>query len=158
MAEAAIAALPGEANSHYRHAFALGRFSQRISIVKALKQGLAGKVRESLDKTLKLDDKHAEAHTALAIYHAEVIGKIGALIGGMTYGAKASEAEKHIQTALKLTPDSPIAHVERANLLLLLHSDKQEDAAAAAYEKASKLKPKDAMEKLDSEFAREQIE
>ena len=52
MAEAAIAALPGEANSHYRHAFALGRYSQRISIVKALKQGLAGKVRESLDKTL----------------------------------------------------------------------------------------------------------
>ena len=39
MAEAAIAALPGEANSHYRHAFALGRYSQRISIVKALKQG-----------------------------------------------------------------------------------------------------------------------
>ena len=76
----------------------------------------------------------------------------------MTYGAKASEAEKHIQTALKLTPDSPIAHVEHANLLLLLHGDKQEDAAAAAYEKASKLKPKDAMEKLDGEFAREQIE
>jgi hypothetical protein len=40
----------------------------------------------------------------------------------------------------------------------LLRGDKQEDAAAAAYEKASKLKPKDAMEKLDSEFAREQIE
>jgi len=158
MAEAAKTALPGEANSHYRHAFALGRFSQRISIVKALKQGLAGRVRESLDQTLKLDAKHAEAHTALAVYHAEVIGKIGALIGGMTYGAKAAEAEKHIQMALKLTPDSPIAHVERANVLLLLHGDKQEDAAAAAYEKASKLKPKDAMEKLDSEFAREQIE
>ncbi len=158
LAEAAIAALPSEANSHYRHAFALGRYSQGISIVKALKMGLAGKVRDSLEKTLKLDGKHAEAHTALAIYHAEIIDKIGALIGGMTYGAKAAEAEKHIQAALKLTPDSPIAHVEHANLLLLLHGEKQEDAAASAYEKAGKLKPKDAMEKLDAEYARAQIE
>ena len=158
LAEAAIAALPGEANSHYRHSFALGRYSQRISIAKALKMGLAGKVRTSLDKTLALDPKHAEAHTAMAIYHAEIIGKIGALIGGMTYGAKASEAEKHIAQALKLTPDSPIAHVEHANLLLLLHGDKKETAAANAYEKAAKLKPRDAMEKLDAEFARAQIE
>jgi tetratricopeptide (TPR) repeat protein len=158
LAEAAIAALPGEANSHYRHAFALGRYSQRISVAKALKMGLAGKVRASLDKTLALDPKHAEAHTAMAIYHAEIIGKIGALIGGMTYGAKASEAEKHIAQALKLTPDSPIAHVEHANLLLLLHGDKKETAAANAYEKAAKLKARDAMEKLDGEFARSQIE
>src|SRR3990167_10499905 len=92
--------------------------------------GLAGKVRSSLDKTLALDPKHAEAHTAMAIYHAEIIGKIGALIGGMTYGAKASEAEKHIAQALKLTPDSPIAHVEHANLLLLRSEEKKETAAA----------------------------
>jgi tetratricopeptide (TPR) repeat protein len=158
LAEDAIATLPSEANSHYRHAFALGRYSQGISVAKALKMGLAGKVRDSLEKTLKLDGKHAEAHTALAIYHAEIIGKIGALIGGMTYGAKAGEAEKHIATALKLTPDSPIAHVEHGNLLLLLYGDKKENAAANAYEKASKLKPRDAMEKLDAEFGRAQIE
>lgn len=158
LAEAAIAALPEEANSHYRHAHALGRYSQGISIVKALKMGMAGKVRESLEATLELAPKHAEAHTALALYHAEIINKIGALIGGMTYGAKASEAEKHIATALKLTPDSPIAHVEHANLLLLLHGSKKEQAAANAYEKAGKLIPRDAMETLDAEFARAQIE
>lgn len=158
LAEAAIKALPDEANSHYRHAFALGRYSQGLSIVKALKQGIAGKVRESLDVALKLAPKHAEAHTALALYHAEIIGKIGGMIGGLTYGAKASEAESHIKTALKLTPDSPIAHVEHGNVLLLLHGEKQEDAAASAYEKASNCKPKDAMEKLDAEFAKSQIE
>ncbi len=158
LAEAAIAALPADANSHYRYAFAMGRYSQGISIAKALKMGLAGKVREQLEATLKIDPKHAEAHTALALYHGEIIGKIGALIGGMTYGAKAAEAEKHIQAALKLTPDSPIAHIEHGNLLLLLHGSKKEDAAAGAYEKASKLKPKDAMEKLDAEYAKAQIE
>jgi tetratricopeptide (TPR) repeat protein len=158
LAEAAIKSLPGEANSHYRHAFALGRYSQGLSIAKALKQGIAGKVRESLDQALALEPKHAEAHTALALYHAEIIGKIGAMIGGLTYGAKAAEAESHIKTALKLTPDSPIAHIEHGNVLMLLHGEKQEDAAAAAYEKAAKLKPRDAMEALDAAYAKSQLE
>ncbi len=158
LAEAAIQALPDEANSHYRRAFALGRYSQGISIGKALTMGLAGKVRESLDKTIALAPKHAEAHTALGVFHAEVISKVGAMIGGLTYGAKASAAESHIKTALKLTPTSPIAHVEQANILLLLHGSKKEDAAADAFEQATKLKPHDAMEKLDQEYAKAQIE
>ncbi|MFC5577725.1 hypothetical protein ACFPOA_06860 [Lysobacter niabensis] len=158
LAEAAVKALPDEANSHYRLAFALGRYSQGLSIVKALKEGIATRVRTALDTTLGLAPKHAEAHTAMAVYHAEIVNKIGALIGGMTYGAKPAEAEKHIKTALKLTPTSPIAHIEHGNVLMLLHGDKKEDAAAAAYEKAAKIKPLDAMEALDAAYAREQIE
>lgn len=158
LADAAIKALPDEANSHYRHAFALGRYSQGLSIAKALKQGIAGKVRASLDAALDLAPKHAEAHTALALYHAEIIGKIGAMIGGLTYGAKASEAEKHIREALKLTPASPIAHIEHGNVLLLLDERRNEDAAAAAYEKAAQGKPLDAMEALDAAFAQSQLE
>jgi tetratricopeptide (TPR) repeat protein len=158
LAEAAIGALPGEANSHYRHAFALGRYSQGLSIAKALKLGIAGKVRASLEAALRLAPKHAEAHTALALYHAEIIGKIGALIGGMTYGAKAAEAERHIREALKLTPASPIAHIEHGNVLLLLDERRNEDAAAEAYEKAAQAKPLDAMETLDAAWARAQLE
>ena len=158
LAEAAVKALPDEANSHYRLAFALGRYSQGLSVVKALKEGIAGKVRVALDTTLELAPRHAEAHTAMAVYHAEIINKIGAMIGGLTYGAKAGEAEAHIKAALKLTPNSPIAHVEHGNILLLLHGDKQEDAAATAYERAAKAKPADAMEKLDAEWARAQLE
>ena len=158
LAEAAIKALPDEANSHYRHAFALGRYSQGLSIAKALKQGIAGKVRASLDGALELAPKHAEAHTALALYHAEIIGKIGAMIGGLTYGAKASEAERHIKEALKLTPASPIAHIEHGNLLLLLDERRNEDAAAAAYEKAAQARPLDAMEALDAAYAQSQLE
>ncbi len=158
MADAALAALPNDASAHYRRAFALGRYSQGLSIAKALAQGLAGKVRESLDATLKLAPKHAEAHTALGLYHCEIINKVGAMIGGLTYGAKAATGEQHLKTALKLTPDSPIAHIEYGNGLMLLYGSKKEDEAAAAYEKASKLKPKDAMERLDVEFAKSQIE
>ena len=158
LADEAIAALPGEANSHYRRAFALGRYSQTISITQALAQGIGGKVKESLDKALKLAPKHAEAHTALGVYHAEIVGKVGGMLAKLTYGASAAEAEKQLKEALKLTPDSPIAHVEYGNALMLLHGDKREDDVAEAYAKAAKLKPKDAMEVLDAAWAKEQIE
>jgi len=157
LAEAAVKALPDEANSHYRHAFALGRYSQGLSIAKALKMGIAGKVRAALEATLELAPKHAEAHTALALYHAEIINKIGAMIGGLTYGAKAAEAEKHIREAVKLTPASPIAHIEHGNVLLLLDEARNEDAAAEAYERAAQCKPLDAMEALDAVWASDQL-
>jgi len=157
LAEAAITALPGEANSHYRRAFAIGRLSQAISITKALAQGLAGKVRESLVATLELAPKHAEATTALGLYHAEIVGKVGGMLAKLTYGASAAEAEKHLKQALKLTPDSPIAWIEYGNGLMLLHGDKREDEVAEAWDKAAGLKPHDAMEALDAAWAKEQL-
>jgi tetratricopeptide (TPR) repeat protein len=158
LAQGAIDALPGEANSHYRHAYALGRYSQCISIAQALAHGIAGKVRASLDATLKLAPKHAEARTAFGLYHAEIVGKVGGMLAKITYGASAGEAEKQLKEALKLTPDSPIAWIEYGNMLLLLHGDKREDDVAEAFQKASKLKPHDAMEALDAAWARDQIE
>ena len=158
IAETAVAALPGEANSHYRKAFGLGRYSQGISIAKAIKMGIASKVRESLEESLALSPKHAEAHLALGLYHAEIVAKIGAMMAGLTYGAKATEAEKHLAQALKLTPKAPIAHLEYGNLLLALHGEKREDDAAAAFEKAAKLTPRDAMEWLDARHAASQLE
>lgn len=158
LAESAAAVLPDDPNTHYRYAFALGRYSQGISVAKALSQGLAGKIKAALDKVLKLAPKHAEAHSALGLYHAEIVNKVGAMIGGLTYGAKASTGEELLKKATTLTPASPIALVEYANGLMLLYGDKREDDAAAAFEKAGKLKPRDAMEKLDAEFAKAQLE
>lgn len=158
LADEALIALPGLANSHYRRAYAMGRLSQSISIAKALAQGLAGKVRESLDATLKMEPKHAEAMTALGLYHAEIVDKVGGMLAKLTYGANASDAEKHLKSSLKLTPASPIAWIEYGNGLLLLFGDKREDDVAEAYDKAAKLKPLDAMEALDANWAREQIE
>lgn len=157
-ADEARAALPKVANAHYFRAFALGRYSQLLSIAQALAQGIAKKVKESLDETLALAPKHAEAHLAMALYHAEIVGKVGGMLASLTYGAKAATAEEHLKTALKLVPDAPIAHLEHGNAILLLHGDKREDDAAAAFAKAAKLKPRDAMEHLDAAAAKAQLE
>ena len=79
------------------------------------------------------------------------------MLATLTYGAKASTAEDLLKAAAKLTPDAPIVYVEQANALLLLYGDKREDDAAAAYAKAAKLKPIDAMQALDIAFAKDQL-
>lgn len=157
-AEAAIAAMPEEANAHYFNAFALGRYSQQISIGKALAQGLGGKIKESLVTALKLAPKHAEAHTAMGLYHAEIIDKIGAMIGGLTYGAKLDTGVKHFEEALKLTPAAPVAHMEWGNGLLMMYKKKRSDEALAAFQKAVGLEPAEAMEALDIAKAKSDLE
>jgi tetratricopeptide (TPR) repeat protein len=149
---------PKNAAAWYWHAYALGRYAQGISVVKALSQGVGGKVRHSLDTTLKLAPKHADAHIALGAYHAEIIDKVGAMIGGLTYGAKKDEGLAHFRTALQLNPASAIARIEYANALVMLDGKKKMDEAVALYEEAAACAPADAMERLDVELAREELE
>lgn len=157
-AEQAIEAFPEDPNSHYFHAFNLGRYSQSISVVKALKQGVGGRIHASLERALELQPKHAEAHTAMGMYHAEIIDKVGKLIGSMTYGASESLAIEHFETALQLTPNAPIAHIEYGNGLYLLYGEARLDDVTELYVKASEMRPRDAMEKLDVEAALAELE
>ncbi|MBC8119422.1 MAG: hypothetical protein H7X75_07610 [Burkholderiaceae bacterium] len=149
---------PKNANAYYWQAYALGRYAQGISIAKALTQGIGGKVKSALETTLKLAPKHADAHIALAAYHAEVIDKVGAMIGGLTYGAKRDAALKNYQTALKLNPNSAIARIEYANGLVMLDGKKALKQAEQLYAEAAACEPIDAMEMLDVEQARAEME
>lgn len=157
-AEAAIERWPNDANAHYFHAFLLGRYSQSISVTKALAEGVGGKIRQSLDRALKLAPKHAEAWTASGLYHAEIINKVGKLIGGMTYGASTDRALADCGKALELTPQAPIAHLEHGNALYLLYGDKRLDESNDCYAKAAAIKPIDAMQCLDVQYAKDYLE
>jgi len=152
-AEALQGKAPKNANAYYLHAYALGRYSQGISIVKALSQGLGGKVRASLEQAVKLAPAHADAHIALGAYHAEIIDKVGAMVGGLTYGAKKDAALQHFQKALKLNPESAIARIEYANGLAMLFGEQRLAEAEKLYRQAARCKPADAMERLDVEQA-----
>lgn len=157
-AEAQQADDPKNANAWYWQAYALGRYGQGISVAKALAQGLGSKVKNALEQAIKLSPKHADAHIALAAFHAEVIDKVGSLIGGMTYGAKKDQGLALFKEALKLNPGSAIAMIEYANGMVMLEGDKKMKEATKLYEQAAASAPMDAMERLDVEMAKAELE
>jgi tetratricopeptide (TPR) repeat protein len=156
-AQAQAAAEPKNPNAHYWMAYAIGRYSQGISVAKALSQGLGVKVKAALEKTIALAPKHADAHIALGAFHAEVIDKVGTLLG-KTQGASKAIGLSLFQQALKLNPGSAIAMIEYANGLVMLEGDKKMKEAEKLYADAAACMPADAMERLDVELAKSELE
>ena len=62
-----------------------------------------------------------------------MIDKVGAMIGGLTYGAKKDTALKMYKEALKLNPASAIARIEYANGLVMLEGKKALKEAEKLY-------------------------
>jgi len=156
-AEAQLAADSKNANAYYFMAYALGRYSQGISVAKALAQGLGSKVKAALETAIKLAPKHADAHIALGAFHAEVIDKVGSLLA-RTQGASKDAGLSMFKTALKLNPTSAIAMVEYANGLVMLEGEKKMKEATKLYEDAAACEPLDATERLDVEMAKAELE
>jgi tetratricopeptide (TPR) repeat protein len=148
---------PDNPAAYYWHAYALGRYAQEISVIQALAQGLGGKVKASLDTTLRLSPRHADAHVALGVYHAEIIDKVGAVLGRLTYGASRDDAVEHFLAAMALNPDSAITRIEYARGLLMLDGRAKRDEAHALLRAAAGATPRDAMERLDGERARHEL-
>ncbi|TAG03871.1 MAG: hypothetical protein EAZ43_05795 [Betaproteobacteria bacterium] len=152
------AAQKKNANAFYLHAYALGRYGQLIGVAKALTQGIGGKVRTALETAIKLDAKHADAHIALGTFNAEVIEKVGAMIGKMTYGVSKDNAVAMYQQAIKLNPTSAVAHTEYADGLYKLFGNAKMKDVEKLYAEAIALPPMDAMECLDVEAAKAEME
>ena len=157
-AEAQQAREPTNANAFYSQAYALGRYSQAISVSKAMAQGLGSKIKNALEQTIKLAPLHADAHLAMAVFHADVIDKVGSLIGCMTYGVKKEIGMSLFDKALKLNPDSVIAKIEYAQGMVMLEGDKKINEATRLYEQAAASQPMDARERLDVEWAKAELE
>jgi tetratricopeptide (TPR) repeat protein len=87
-----------------------------------------------------------------------VIDKVGGIVAGVTYGAKKDSAIEHYEKALKLNPDSAIARIEFANGLLMLFGKARIADAEKLYKDAAKTTPADAMERLDVELAKSELE
>ena len=153
--QACAAELP---NAWYFHAQAMGRYGQELSIAKVLAEGLGDKVKGSLERTLALEPRHADARIALGAYNAVVIHKMGETIGRLTYGASRKASLAHFQAALELNPDSAVARIEYANGLAMMFGKTRLDEAIALYEEAAACTPADAMERLDVELAKAELE
>lgn len=149
---------PDNAGAYYWHAYALGRRAQDLSVLAALSQGIGARIRKNLETVLRLAPEHADAHIALGVYHAEVVARAGALVAGLTHGASREASIRHFDSALALNPDSAIARVEYANALALLDGRKGLERAMQLCREASLMQPRDAMERLDVELAKQEIQ
>jgi len=145
---------PDNCQALYWQSYALGRYSQGISVARALAQGLGSKLKGALERVIELQPRHADAHLALASFHAEVIDKVGALVGRMTYGVRSETSLELFERGLELHPHSAAGMMEYARAQLMLHGESRMGEATRLYEKAAALKPADARERLDVELAR----
>ena len=145
---------PDDCHALFWEAYALGRYAQGISVARALAQGLGSKVKQALERVIALQPEHADAHLALGAFHAEVIDKVGALVGRMTYGVRADVAIALFERGLALNPASASGWMEYGRGLLMLEGDARLRDATRLYEKAAALTPADARERLDVELAR----
>ena len=157
-AKAQQALVPNNPNAFFWQAYALSQYSQAISVAKGMAQGLGNKVKEALNRTIELCPAHADAHLALASFHAEVIDKVGALIAGMTYGAKKETGMALFKQALQLNPDSPVSLIDYANGLVMLEGQKKIKEATKLYQRAVASQPQDALERLGVALARVELQ
>jgi hypothetical protein len=157
-AETQIKQQPDNINAYYWHAYALGRYSQGISVAKALAQGLGTRVKADLEHVIHKQPTHADAHIALGAFHAEVIDKVGELIGAMAYGAHKATGLTLLQQALKFNMASAIGMVEYAHAMLMLDGDAVLHEATRLYQQAARAQPIDALERLDVELAKAELE
>jgi tetratricopeptide (TPR) repeat protein len=138
------------ADGYFELARADGRLSQLRGVLASLAQGYGSKIKENLDKAIKLNPKHASAMVALGLWHAEIVNKGVAWL----YGADGRQISPLMEAAIKLEPDQVIHRVEYARALVLLDRAKYKERAIDLLEGALKLKPSDAAEQLD--YARAQ--
>lgn len=148
---------PDNVNAYYWHAYSLGRYSQGISVAKALAQGIGNKVKTNLETVIKRQPNHPDAHIALGAFHAEVIDKVGSLIGAMAYGAHRDTGMNLFAHALKLQMASAAGMIEYAHAMLMLDGEKMMSEANHLYQLAAGASPADAAERLDIEMARTEL-
>ncbi len=157
-AEAQQALAPNNPNAYFWQAYALSQYSQAISVAKGMAQGVGDKVKAALNRTIELCPAHADAHLALASFHAEVIDKVGALIASMTYGAKKETGLALFKQALQLNPGSAVSLIDYANGLVMLEGDKKIKEATKLYQQAVASQPQDALERLGVALARVELQ
>ena len=139
---------PDNPNAWYTLAYSLGRHAQSLSVAKSLALGLGARARAALERTLSLNPQHADAHLALATFNAEVIDKVGEVVGAMTYGASKSAALELYDRAALLNPGSLVGMLETARGLMMLDPEHQQARADRLYQQLRVARTVDALEAL----------
>lgn len=155
MGDAAIGADAANAEAHYQAAHALGRYAQGIGAFTALRQGLAGRIRERLDAAIRLDPHHWEARLALGGWHADIAAE--GFLARRMYGGNRRTAAVLFEQALEMAPESRVVRYEYAIRLPDLDEENGEARARELLDEAARLPIADAYDGLVQELVLEAI-
>lgn len=144
MGEQAVAADPDNAEAHYQSAHAVGRYAQHVGAWTALRQGLAGKIRELLEAAIAIEPDYADALLALGGWHADIHAE--GRIARMMYGGDREEAIALFERALELAPESKVVLHAYGSRLSRLDEENGVERAREMLEKALGLPVRDAFE------------
>jgi len=137
MGEEAVSADPANPDAHYQSAHAVGRYAQRVGAFTALRQGLAGRIRDLLEATLAIDPDHFHAMLALGGWHADIAAE--GFVARTMYGGSEEEAVKLFERALELAPESRVVLHAYGIRLQRLDRENGTERARAMLEKALTL-------------------
>ena len=144
MGEEAVKADSTNPDAHYQSAHAVGRYAQRVGAWTALRQGLAGKIRDLLEATLALDPDYVDATLALGGWHADIDAE--GFMARRLYGGRKEEAIVLFDRAIELAPESKVVLHAYAIRLPYLDKENGKERAREMLEKALGVLPRDAFE------------
>ena len=155
MSDEAMGADSTNAEAHYQAAHALGRYAQGIGAFTALRQGLAGRIRERLDAAIRLDPHLWEARLALGGWHADIAAE--GFIARRMYGGNRPAAIVLFEQALQMAPESRVVLYEYAIRLPDLDEENGEERAREMLDTAARLPIVDAYDGLIQELVLEAV-
>ena len=132
LGERAVELDPGDAEGTLRWGQAMGRYTQTIGVVKAFRQGYAGRIRDAFEAALAIDSDMAEAHISMGAWHAEGI-KEGGFMARVTLGASKKTGAEHYERGFELDPESKVVVYEYARGLLMLNERRNRKRAREMY-------------------------
>lgn len=144
MGEEAISADPGNPDAHYQSAHAVGRYAQRVGAFTALREGLAGKIRDLLEATIAIDPEYVDAILALGGWHADIAAE--GFVARTMYGGSEEEAVMLFERALALAPESRVVLHAYGIRLQQLDKERGTERAREMLEKALSLPLGDAVD------------
>jgi len=140
-ARKAIGLNAGNANAYFELARAQGRLAQYKGVLQSL--GLAGEVKNALNRAVDLNPRLAGAYVAIGLWNAEV---------PFFAGGQAGQIQPNFEKAIALEPNVVTHRLEYANALMKVNR-RNKAKAIGILEKAVALKPSNFWEQRDLEAA-----
>lgn len=148
LAQEALRSDPDSPEAYIQLSRVMGRHGQTIGVLESASQGYAERIRDTVEKALRLNPEMPEALLSMGMWHSEVVSSLGSFMADMMFGADEDDAIEFYERALEGAPEEKIVPLEYAIGLLDLDDDEYRKQARRLLQRAIELPVKDAFDDL----------